>query len=315
MFRELPLFPETASTSARHIDHLFFFLIGVSGFFGVLIFVLILFFAIKFRQRAKRPRAEPVSQNTLLEATWIGIPAMLTVVMFVWGARVFVNVFNPPANAMEIYTVGKQWMWKFQHPEGRREINELHVPRGQPVRMTMISEDVIHSFFAPAFRVHKDVLPARYTTVWFQATRPGRYHLFCSQYCGTQHSKMGGWIYAMEPADYARWLSEMPAEGEPLATRGGRLFQQLGCASCHRARDTPNGPSLVGFFGRRVRLRSGETIFADENYFRESLMNPNSKITAGYAPLMPTFRGLVGEEGVQELIAYIKALDTGKEKP
>jgi len=309
MWQTFPLFPQQASTTAGPVDLLFFFLIGVSAFFAVLIFVLIAYFCVKYRRRPGHERSVPTAMNIGLEIAWTVIPLMVTVVMFVWGAKIFFNEYNPPAGAMEISVVGKQWMWKFQHPEGRREINELHVPRGRPIKLTMISEDVIHDLFVPAFRMKRDVLPGRYSTAWFQATKTGTYHLFCAQYCGTSHSKMGGWVDVMEPADYAQWLTGVGA-GESLAVTGGRLFQQLGCATCHMPQGTGRGPSLVGAFGGQVKLASGETALVNEDYIREMILRPGIKIVAGYQPIMPTFKGIVGEEGVQQLVAYIKSLDT-----
>jgi cytochrome c oxidase subunit II len=316
MWRTLPLFPEQASTTAGPVDMLYFFLIAVSAFFACLIFGLIAYFVVKYRRRSGNVRAVPTQDNIVLEIAWTGIPLLLTVVMFVWGAKLFFNEYNPPANAMEIFVVGKQWMWKFQHPEGQAEINELHVPRGQPVKLTMISEDVIHDLFVPAFRVKKDVLPGRYTMVWFEATKTGSYHLFCSQYCGTQHSKMGGWVHVMEPADYAKW-TDGPGANEPLTVAGAQLFQKLGCAACHLPQGNGQGPSLVGVFGRPVKLASGATIEANEDYIRETIIHPGVKVVAGYQPIMPTFKGLVGEEGMQQLIAYIKSLgsENGAKNP
>jgi len=308
MGRAFPLFPEQASTVAGSVDTLYFFLIAVSAFFACLIFALITYFVVKYRRRPGHERAVPTQTHIGLEIAWTGIPLVLTAVMFVWGAKLFFSEYNPPPGAMEVFVVGKQWMWKFQHPEGRMEINELHVPRGRAVKLTMISEDVIHDLFVPAFRVKKDVLPGRYTMVWFEATTPGAYHLFCSQYCGTQHSKMGGWVHVMEPADYAQWVE---GAGEPLAVAGAQLFQRLGCAACHLPQGSGQGPSLVGVFGQRVKFASGGTTEVNEDYIRETISHPGVKIVAGYQPIMPTFKGLVGEEGMQQLIAYIKSL--GKE--
>jgi cytochrome c oxidase subunit II len=310
MWRTLLLFPQQASTTARPVDTLYFFLIAVSAFFACLIFGLIAYFIVKYRRRPGRERAEPTQTHIGLEIAWTGIPLLLTGVMFIWGAKLFFNEYNPPAGATEIFVVGKQWMWKFQHPEGRMEINELHVPRGQPVKLTMISEDVIHDLFVPAFRVKKDVLPGRYTTVWFEATTAGSYHLFCSQYCGTQHSKMGGWVHVMEPVDYAKWI-DGPGAGEPLAVAGAQLFQKLGCAACHLPQGNGQGPSLVGVFGQPVKLASGRIIEANEDYIRDTIAHPGVQVVAGYQPIMPTFKGLVGEDGMQQIIAYIKSL--GKE--
>jgi cytochrome c oxidase subunit 2 len=309
MWRTFPLFPEQASTIAGSVDTLYFFLIAVSGFFACLIFVVIAYFVVKYRRRPGHERAVPTQTHFGLEIAWTCIPLLLTAVMFIWGAKLFFNVYNPPPGAMEIFVVGKQWMWKFQHPAGRMEINELHVPRGQAVKLTMISEDVIHDLFVPAFRVKKDVLPGRYTMVWFEATTTGTYHLFCSQYCGTQHSKMGGWVQVMEPADYAQWVE---GAGEPLAVVGARLFQRLGCAACHLPQGSGRGPSLVGVFGRPVTLTSGGMIEVNEDYIRETITHPGVRIVAGYQPIMPTFKGLVNEEGMQQLIAYIKS--PGKEE-
>ncbi len=208
---------------------------------------------------------------------------------------------------MQVYVVAKQWMWKLQHMEGQREINELHIPVGRPVKLTMTSEDAIHSFFVPAFRTKQDVVPGRYSTTWFTATKPGKYHLFCAEYCGTKHSGMTGWIYAMEPQDYQAWLSGGRAFGS-LAENGEKLFQDLACGNCHKADGSGRCPSLVGLFGRSVQLADGRFVNADEAYLRESILQPNAKIVAGYQPLMPTFQGLVTEEGVLELIEYIKSL-------
>jgi len=311
MGRTFPLFPQRASTAAGQVDALFFFLVAVSVFFVVLIFGLIAYFSVRYRQRTGHERGEPTRTSIGLEITWTGIPMALTVVMFVWGVKLLFNAYSPPPGAMEVFVVAKQWMWKFQHPEGRREINELHVPLGQPIQLTMISEDVIHDLFVPAFRTKMDVLPGRYSTVWFQATRTGTYHLFCSQYCGTEHSKMGGWVHVMEPADYAKWLSGAGAN-EPLEVAGARLFTQLGCITCHQPNGTGRGPSLVGAFGRTVKLTTGETLVANEDYVRMMVLTPGVKVVAGYQPIMPTFKGLVSEEGLQQLVAYIKSL--GKEE-
>ena len=241
-----------------------------------------------------------------LEIIWSVIPFGLTMIMFFWGASVFFSVSRPPDNAQQIYVVAKQWMWKLQHMEGQREINELHIPVGQAVRLTMTSEDVIHSFFVPAFRTKADVLPGRYTTTWFQPTKPGKYHLFCAQYCGTKHSAMIGWIYVMEPQDYQVWLSG-GATGS-LASSGEKLFQSLACINCHHLDDQGRGPNLRGVFGSQVLLADRRTLKADEEYLRECILNPSAKRVAGFEPIMPTFQGLVTEEGVLQLIEYIKTL-------
>ena len=304
---KLPLFPESASTFAPDVDHLLFYLVGVSVFFTVLIFGAIFYFAIRYRRRSDNELPKPIHASLALEIAWSVIPFGLTMIMFAWGANIFFKESRPPKDAMQIYVVAKQWMWKLQHMEGQREINELHIPVGRPVKLTMTSEDAIHSFFVPAFRTKQDVVPGRYSTTWFTATKPGKYHLFCAEYCGTKHSGMTGWIYAMEPQDYQAWLSGGRSFGS-LAENGEKLFQDLACGNCHKADGSGRCPSLVGLFGRSVQLADGRFVNADEAYLRESILQPNAKIVAGYQPLMPTFQGQVTEEGVLELIEYIKSL-------
>ena len=301
------LLPEQASNFAADVDHLLYYLVAVSVFFTVLIFAAIFYFAIRYRRRSENELPEPVHASLALEIAWSVIPFGLTMIMFGWGANIFFKESRPPKDAMQVYVVAKQWMWKLQHMEGQREINELHIPVGRPVKLVMTSEDAIHSFFVPAFRTKQDVVPGRYSTTWFTATKPGKYHLFCAEYCGTQHSGMTGWIYAMEPQDYQAWLSGGRSFGS-LADNGEKLFQDLACGNCHKVDGSGRCPSLAGLFGRSVQLADGRTIKADEAYLRESILQPNAKIVAGYQPLMPTFQGLVTEEGVLQLIEYIKSL-------
>jgi cytochrome c oxidase subunit II len=308
MFRDLfPLFPEQASSIASDVDLLYLYLIAISGFFTVLIFGLIFIFALKYRRRSEEEVPRPNYGSLRLEVLWSVIPLLIVVTMFVWGARVFFTISRAPDDAMDIYVVARQWMWKFQHPEGNREINELHVPLGRPVKLTMTSEDVIHSFYVPAFRVKQDVLPGRYTTVWFEATEPGRYHLFCAEYCGAQHAGMRGSIVVLEPGAYEAWLTGGAAEGS-MADRGERLFNQLGCVTCHVADGSGRCPSLVGLYDQPVVLTTGQTVIADEEYLRESILQPNARIVMGYQPIMPTYQGQVSEEGLLQLIAYIRSL-------
>ena len=292
---------------APQVDHLLYFLLAVATFFSLLIFCAIFYFAVKYRRRSERELPAPVHGSLALELTWTIIPAGLTMVMFVWGAWLFVKMQRPPTDALSIYIVGKQWMWKAQHMEGQREINELHIPVGRPVKLIMTSEDVIHSFYVPAFRTKQDVLPGRYTEEWFQPDKPGSYHLFCAEYCGTKHSGMIGWIHVMEPADYQAWLSGGRASGS-LAENGEKLFQELACSNCHHLQDQGRCPNLVGLFGQPVKLTSGATVKADEAYIRESILNPTAKVVYGFQPIMPTFQGLVTEEQVLQLIEYIKSL-------
>ncbi|MBI3896415.1 MAG: cytochrome c oxidase subunit II [Acidobacteria bacterium] len=307
MLTRLPLFPESASTMAGRVDALFFFLLGFSVLLSLLIFILIIGFSIKYRRRASNEIGASIGGSLRLETLWIVIPFLLSMVMFAWGADLYISIRQPPPQALEIFVVAKQWMWKLQHPEGQMEINELHVPLGRDIQLTMTSEDVIHDFFVPAFRVKADVLPGRYTTIWFHATKPGRYHLFCAQYCGTNHAQMGGWVEVMEPAAFEFWLAGGTAE-ESMAEAGARLFQQFACANCHRPSGQGRGPSLVGLYGSQVRLQEGETVLVDNDYLRESILTPRAKIAAGYEPVMPVFQGLVNEQQVLQLIAYIKSL-------
>jgi cytochrome c oxidase subunit 2 len=302
-----PFFPQQASEQAATIDALYFFLVAVSAFFAVLIALLIVVFAVKFHRKDDSEVGEAIHGSLALELLWTIIPLGITMVMFVWGAQVFFHMTRPPKGAMEIYVVGKQWMWKVQHMDGAREINELHVPTGRPVKLIMGSEDVIHSFFIPDFRVKADVIPGRYNTLWFTATRAGRYHLFCTQYCGTKHSAMIGWVTAMDPADYQTWLSG-GAGGGTMAENGAKLFQDLACATCHLENGQGRGPVLKGAYGRQVLLQNGQTVTMDDAYIRESILTPQAKIVAGFTPIMPTFQGLVTEEQLLQLIAYVKSL-------
>ncbi len=292
---------------AGRVDGLYFFLIGISVFFSLLIAGLIVFYAVRYRRRAPDEIGASIHGSLLLEVAWSVIPLLITMVIFVWGASVFFAMARPPDETLNVYVVGKQWMWKFQHLDGQREINELHVPLGRPVKLTMTSEDVIHDFFVPAFRVKADVLPGRYTTLWFEPTVPGRYHLFCAEYCGTKHSGMIGQVVVMEPSEYQTWLSGGASEGS-LASAGAKLFADLACNTCHRPDAQGRGPVLEGLFGGTVSLQNGETVAVDEAYVRESILTPSARITAGFQPIMPTFQGLVTEEQLLELVEYIKSL-------
>jgi len=242
-----------------------------------------------------------------LELVWTIIPFFIAMGIFVWGASIYYTIYHSPKEALEIYVVAKQWMWKFQHLDGQREINELHVPVGRKVKITMTTEDVIHSFFVPAFRVKLDVVPGKYSTIWFEATKPGRYHLFCAEYCGTSHSGMIGWIDVMEASEYQAWLAGGAGEGS-LASSGEKLFQQLACVTCHRSDAQGRGPVLQGLFGKEVQFQDGNKTVVDEAYIRESILNPRAKIVAGFQPIMPTFQGQITEEQLLQLIAYIKSI-------
>lgn len=308
-----PLLPESSSTVSGSVDALFFYLVGVTIFFTILIAGMVIFFAIKYRRRTPFEIPRPIAGSLKLETLWTVIPFVIAMSMFVWGADVYFKQYRMPRDTMDIYVIGKQWMWKLQHPTGQREINELHVPVGRKVKLIMASEDVIHSFFIPEFRIKADVLPGKYTTLWFEATKPGTYHLFCAEYCGTNHSGMIGSIIVMEPADFDNWLSGGAGQQSPVAA-GQNLFQNtLGCASCHGENGQGGrGPALTNLLGSSVPIQGGGTVTADENYVRESILNPTAKVVAGYQPIMPTFQGQVSEEQLLQLIAYIKSLSPQK---
>lgn len=302
-----PLFPPSASTVASEMDALYFFIVAVCTFFAVLVTALVVFFTLRYKRKDENEVGADIHGSLVLELTWTFIPFVLAMTMFGWGAKVFFDLSRPPRDAMEIFVVGKQWMWKVQHPDGTREINQLHVPIGRPVRITLGSEDVIHDFFVPAFRVKMDAVPGKLTTLWFEATKEGTYHIFCAEYCGTKHSGMIGEVIAMQPQDYEAWLSGGRMTGTPVEN-GERLFADLACITCHKTDSTGRGPSLVGLFGSAVNLADGRTVVADENYLRESIMNSQAKVVQGYQPIMPAFQGLVSEENVMQLIAYLKTL-------
>jgi cytochrome c oxidase subunit 2 len=307
--KNFPLFPPEASRIAPQMDALLFFMVLVSLIGLTVVVLLVTSFSILYSKK-RHPVAVQVEGSTLLEATWTIIPLGLFLVMFVWGALIYFRVYTPPANAMNIYVVGKQWMWKAEHPGGQHEINALHVPTGRAVQLTLISQDVFHSFSIPAFRVKREAIPGRYTTVWFEATEPGTYHLFCTQYCGTNHSQMVGDVVVMTPEGYKQWLAESTS-GISLAQNGERLFASLSCAACHNARPDARGPNLANVYGSKLPLASGGAVTADEGYLRESILNPSQHVTQGYAPIMPTYQGQISEEGVIALVEYIKNLDSG----
>ncbi|HEX3663323.1 MAG TPA: cytochrome c oxidase subunit II [Acidobacteriaceae bacterium] len=302
------IFPPEASTIAPYADALYFFLIFISVIGLAAVAILVVTFSIRYRQE-RNPHATQIEGSTLLEATWTIIPLILFMICFVWGALLYFRIYSPPANAMNIYVVGKQWMWKAEHPTGQHEINALHIPVGRPIQLTLISQDVFHSFSVPAFRVKREVIPGRYNTVWFEATKPGVYHLFCTQYCGTLHSQMIGWVYAMTPEDYQAWAAGSTS-GHSLAQSGERLFASLGCNSCHNSGPNAHGPNLAHIYGARVQLKDGQFVIADSAFLRDTILNPTLHELAGYAPIMPTYQGQVSEEGLIDLVEYIRRLDS-----
>jgi cytochrome c oxidase subunit 2 len=308
----IPLFPERASTIANEVDALYFFLVGLSVVMSVLIATLVVGFAVKFHRRHKDDVGAQVHGGLVLELAWTFVPFLITLVIFFWGAKVYFVMASPPEETLNIYVVGKQWMWKVQHTAGQREINQLHVPVGRPVKLIMTSEDVIHNFSIPAMRVKADVIPGRFVQIWFEPTRPGTYQVFCAEYCGTRHSGMIGQVVVMEAMAYQTWLSGGAAEGS-LASTGAKLFEDLACNSCHRPDSRGRGPVLRNVFAHPVQLHDGTVVTADENYLRESILTPAVKVTAGYQPVMPAFQGLVSEEQLLALIEYVKSLSTQQE--
>jgi cytochrome c oxidase subunit 2 len=302
------LFPREASTIAPYADALYFYLMLITVIGLVLVGVLVFGFSIRYR-KSRNPIATQVEGSTLLEATWTIIPLALFMVAWIWGALLYFRIYNPPTNAMNIYVVGKQWMWKAEHPGGQHEINALHVPTGRPVQLTMISQDVFHSFSIPDFRVKREVIPGRYSTVWFEATTPGTYHIFCTQYCGTNHSAMIGEVTVLSPDDYQKWTQESTS-GMSLAQNGERMFASMGCNSCHSGSAAARGPNLAGVYGSKLQLANGSTALVNEAYLRDAILNPSQHITAGYAPIMPTYQGQISEDGLIDLVEYIKGLQS-----
>ena len=307
MLEGLKLLPEQASTLAPQVDNLYLFIVAVTAFFGIGVSVAVIALAMKYRTDDPQAVGARIHGSIPLEIMWSLIPFLISIVIFAWSADVFFDLYRPPDQTMSIYSTGKRWMWKFQHLDGKAEINELHVPAGRDVKVTFTSEDVLHSLYFPAFRVKADAIPGRYSSVWFRATKVGEYHLFCAEYCGTKHSGMVGRVVVMEPADYQAWLQGSSPEGT-MAQRGERLFSELACNTCHQSDGSGRGPSLVNRFGSVVHLASGDSVTVDESYVRESILRPQMKLVAGYQALMPTFQGLVNEEGVMALIEHVKSL-------
>ena len=303
----LPFWPPTASGYASQINVLFGALLIVGALTAGLVFFLMLFFANKYRHGSNADRSGTTKKTWRFEVSWTVATLLIFVGLAVWGADIYLHLYNPPANAVQIFVVGKQWMWKAQHPGGQREINALHVPVGQPIRLVLASQDVIHSFFIPALRIKQDVVPGRYETMWFRADKVGRYHLFCAEYCGTDHAHMGGWITVMEPRDFGRWLQAQGGE-ETLAAQGKDLFRRYGCSGCHEAGGTVRAPRLEGVFGSPVPLSDGSVVIADERYVRDSILDPKAQVAAGYAPVMPTFAGQIGEDDLAKLVAYVESI-------
>lgn len=303
----MPLYPESASNFAPDVDGLMLFIIGVCIFFAVVITVAIVYFFFRYKRKTPDEIGAPIHGDLRLEIMWIVLPFFLLMAMFGWGAVIYVDYRHTPSDTLDVYVIGKQWMWKLEQPNGRREINELHVPVNRNVRLILASEDVIHDFSVPAFRVKMDVVPGHYNSMWFKPTKAGRYHFFCSQYCGTSHAIMGGWVTVMEPDEYSAWLAGSTGMGGDPVALGAKLYNDLACNTCHLPDGKGRGPSYNGVYGSKVKLADGSTVVADDAYIRESILQPNAKIVAGFQPVMPSFQGLVSEEQILALTAYIKA--------
>ncbi len=301
------LFPPQASTAASQVDWLYFGLTVMLVFFCAVVFLPIVYFLVRYRRGSTADRSHPRSGNNLLESGWTLFPLLVSLGFFTWGAIVYYHIERPPRDSLQVQVVAKQWMWKLQHAEGKKEINELHVPLGRPVTLTMTSQDVIHSFFVPAFRVKQDVVPGKYTTEWFTPTRAGEYHLFCAEFCGTNHSHMVGRVEVMEPADYEEWLTTGTVEPS-IAWEGHRLFREKGCSGCHEGSSVVHAPPLQGIYGKQVLLASGEIVTADDQYLRDSILLPGKQISAGYDNLMPSFTGHISEAEIMQIISYLKSI-------
>jgi cytochrome c oxidase subunit 2 len=312
MFPGISLFPERASALAADVDQLYYFITAVAAFFAIVVTIFVIYFAAKYRTNDPMAVGARIEGSIPLELAWSIVPFLISIVIFVWSAGVFFDLHRPPDQTLEIYATGKRWMWKFQHLGGQNEINELHVPMGRPVKITFTSEDVLHSMFFPVFRIKADAIPGRYSSLWFEATKLGQFHLFCAEYCGTKHSGMVGSVFVMEPAAYQAWLSGN-AGGGTLTSRGERLFGDLACDTCHLRDGSGRGPSLANKFGSSEQLAAGGRVVVDEAYLRESILLPQTKIVAGYQPLMPTFQGLLSEENVMALVEYVKSLRASSE--
>jgi cytochrome c oxidase subunit 2 len=306
MLSSIPIFPAQASTFAADVDKLYFLILAVTSFFAIAVVIFVAIFAIKYQDHSGTQVGAPIHGSIPLELAWSFIPFVISLGIFAYATIVYFEIVRPPAETLQIYSTGKRWMWRFQHINGRAEINELHVPKGRPVKITFTSEDVLHDIYIPAFRVKADAIPGRYSEIWFEPSQTGDFHLFCAEYCGTKHSGMIGRVVVMEPRDYQAWLSG--SDGQPLAARGQQLFQQLACVTCHLNDGNGRGPSLAGVYGSKVELANGTGVTADEGYIRESILTPQMKLVSGFQPVMPTFQGLVNEEGVMSLIEYIKSL-------
>ncbi len=314
-----PILPDQASTFAKQVDDIALVLTLLTAFFTLLVMVLIIFLSIRYRKGTNVNRKVSSNHNTLLEIAWSMPPLVLGLGMFVWSVKPYAEVFNPPPNAEEIFVIGKRWMWHLQHTvNGIRENNELHIPMGRPFKLTIISQDVIHGFFVPDFRIKRDAMPGAYNTVWFEATKPGRHHLFCTEYCGTDHSQMGGWVTVMTPEDYNNWVKSNGTSSDAPKTpeeTGYELYTTLACANCHKAEDSMRAPTLNNLLGKRRNFQNGQTVVADDSYIRKAIRTPEDAILQGYSPTMPSYKDSLDEQQLHDLVMYIKSLGNGAAVP
>jgi cytochrome c oxidase subunit II len=308
MYHWIPFWPRTAAVNGDVVNALYIAELAVCGLILTTVVGMMFTFCVRYRAGSSASRAGLTEKTWEWEIGWTTATLVVFLIGFVWGAIVYIWLYQSPPGDLDVYVVGKQWMWKMEHPGGQREIDALHVPVGKTVRLVLASQDVIHSFFIPAFRIKHDVVPGQYETVWFKATKPGTYQLECSEYCGTEHAHMRGEVVVMDPAAYARWLREQGVH-ESLAQQGEALFREHGCSGCHDSSDsTVHAPTLVGLYGSLVHLQDGTTRHADDQYLRDCILLPRTFTVAGYPPVMPDFTGQLGEDDLVKLVAYIKSL-------
>lgn len=308
---QIDLFPDAASEGAAGIDNVFLALTAVSFLFVIALFGLMAVFLVRYRAGSRADRSNPIQKTWKYEITWSAALAIIWLGVFIWAAVVYFDRNRPPEDAITYNVLGRQWMWEIHHPSGQRELNTLHVPVGETIRLVLTSEDVIHSFYVPAFRVKQDAVPGRYTTAWFTATDPGVYHLFCAEYCGVDHARMIGRVYVMRPHNYEQWLQQEREEApttQPLEDAGRVSFERLGCNQCHQTDTDAIAPYLEGLYGSEVTLQDGSTVIADEQYIRESILDPAAKVVRGYQPIMPTYEGMLDEQQIAQLVAAVRAL-------
>jgi cytochrome c oxidase subunit 2 len=307
MYRWIPFWPDTAAVNAVVVNNLYIAELGLSALIMVTVVAMMLMFCIRYRKGSAASRADRVQKTWHFEIGWTTATLIAFLALFVWGASIYIWLYQPPTADEEVYVVGKQWMWKVQHPGGQREIDALHVPVDKTIRVVMASEDVIHSFFIPAFRIKRDVVPGTLQTIWFKADKTGVFKLECTQFCGLQHATMKGEVDVLSGPEYARWLTQQGVH-ETLAQQGEAVFRAHGCSGCHDANSTVHAPSLAGLYGTYVHLQDGSVRLADEAYIRDCILNPRSFTVAGYPPIMPDFSGQLGEDDLMKLVAYIKSL-------